>query len=271
MTLHPLPQCSEMAWAGGEASHVRLPPFCADDWISVSAPHGVCLTFSEHVHCTINISGRSAWRDVPRGCVSINGPDPIAWLKVREPSDVVEIVASAGFRRAVSEELSAPSAELGDLHGGHDPVIWAVAARFRVALLHRAELSDIERDELLYLLYRRVFLRRFGGRSSSKGDGALDERRLRRVIDFVDANLDSALTVADLAEVASLSRFHFIRSFKCRTGITPHQFVQGRRLERARLELDAGAGINIVARRAGFSHLRHFSTVYCRHHGLSPT
>jgi len=264
-------QRSEMTWFGGTANHIRLPPFAAPQEASVSAPYGVCLTFSSHQRCIVDIGGRIARRDVPRGCISISGPEQIVWLAAEEPSDVVEIVASADIRRAVAEETGALSrVELDDVHGGLDPVIWSVASRFRAALLRSVELSDLERDLLLHHLYHRIFLSKFGGRRREKGDGGLDERRLKRVVAFIDANLTSELTIAGLAEVACLTRFHFLRSFKRTVGLTPHQFVLGRRLEQARSELNAGTSIDTVARRLGFSHRHHFCVMYQRHHGLMP-
>ena len=40
----------------------------------------------------------------------------------------------------------------------------------------------------------------------------LDRRRLSRVLNFIDANLRDDLTIARLAEIACLSRFHFARA-----------------------------------------------------------
>jgi AraC family transcriptional regulator len=270
ISLHQSRQCAEMVWSNGEASHTRLPPCSAAEAVSVSAPHGICLTFSDHKRCVLDIGGRSVRRNVPRGSVSINGPEPIVWLEVREPADVIEIVASVDIRRAIAEETRASAAaELGDVQSGRDPVIWAIAVRFRAAVLNLVELSDLERDLLLHQLYHRVFLTKFGGKRREKGDGGLDERRLQRVDAFIDANLASELSIADLAGVATLSRFHFLRSFKRATGLTPHQFVRGRRLEQARLEIDAGGNIDTVARGLGFLHRHHFRAMYQRHHGLA--
>jgi AraC family transcriptional regulator len=195
------------------------------------------------------------------------------WVEVGEPSDVVEIIADPIVRHAMAEELGVPHAlHLGSIHVEHDPVLWVVAARFRTICLGAAKdapvMPHLECDELLHLLYRRVFITKFGGRRPGKGDGALDERRLKRVVEYVEANLGSPLTIHGLAAVAALSPFHFLRSFRRSTGVTPHEFVQCRRMDRARLQLNAGADIRAVARAASFSQLRHFREMYFRYHGL---
>ncbi|MEQ8294734.1 MAG: AraC family transcriptional regulator [Roseovarius sp.] len=63
--------------------------------------------------------------------------------------------------------------------------------------------------------------------------GALDRRRLRRVCDYIETHWDSELSIADLASVACLSRYHFSRAFTAATGETPGRYIGRRRLEHA--------------------------------------
>jgi AraC family transcriptional regulator len=62
----------------------------------------------------------------------------------------------------------------------------------------------------------------------------LDCRRLARVLDYIEANLEGELTVGRLASIACLSQFHFARAFKAAVGQSPHRYVSARRLERAK-------------------------------------
>src|SRR6266853_438141 len=68
----------------------------------------------------------------------------------------------------------------------------------------------------------------------------LDRRRLTRVREYIAANLEGDLTIAQLANVACLSRFHFARAFKTAVGQPPHQYVSAHRLERAKEMLMRG-------------------------------
>jgi AraC family transcriptional regulator len=68
----------------------------------------------------------------------------------------------------------------------------------------------------------------------------LDRRRLSRVLDYIEANLEGDLTVDRLASIACLSRFHFARAFKAAVGRSPHRYVSMRRLERAKALLIQG-------------------------------
>jgi AraC-like DNA-binding protein len=62
----------------------------------------------------------------------------------------------------------------------------------------------------------------------------LDDRRLRRVLDYIEAHLAEDITAADLAAIACFSVFHFTRAFSAAIGAPPQRYVRQRRLERAK-------------------------------------
>ena len=76
--------------------------------------------------------------------------------------------------------------------------------------------------------------------SARATQAGLDRRRLTRVLDYIGANLEGDLTLARLASVACLSRFHFSRAFKAAIGRSPHHYVGAKRLERAKQMLEKG-------------------------------
>lgn len=99
----------------------------------------------------------------------------------------------------------------------------------------------------------------------------LEHRRLRRVIDYMDAHLDEDITVGDLAEVAHLSRFHFLRAFKAATGVTPNRYLSARRLVRAKEMLEQGdTSLSDLAQACRFSSQANFSRAFRRAVGMSP-
>lgn len=98
----------------------------------------------------------------------------------------------------------------------------------------------------------------------------LDDRRLQRVVEHVDAHLAEPLDLRGLAAAAGLSPFHFARSFRQRTGVTPMAWTRVRRGLRATALLSAGASPAEAAARAGFADQAHLTRWLRATHGTTP-
>jgi AraC family transcriptional regulator len=99
----------------------------------------------------------------------------------------------------------------------------------------------------------------------------LDRRRLTRVLEYIEAHLEQDLSVGKLAAIASLSHFHFARSFKRATGRSPHQYVSARRLGHAKsLLADNDRSLEEIARACGFSSQANFSRAFYRAAAVTP-
>jgi transcriptional regulator GlxA family with amidase domain len=99
----------------------------------------------------------------------------------------------------------------------------------------------------------------------------LDRRRLFRVLDHIEANLEGELTIDAMASVACLSRYHFSRAFKKAVGQPPHRYVSGRRLERAKALLLAGhKSLVDIALALGFSSQANFTRAFTKATGQAP-
>ena len=99
----------------------------------------------------------------------------------------------------------------------------------------------------------------------------LADRRLARVVDYVEAHLEQPMTTQELAGVAHISPFHFSRAFRDAAGQTPHAYVQGRRVERARrLLADPTVPLAQVAFATGFASQSHLGSVFKSHVGATP-
>ncbi|MEE7493486.1 AraC family transcriptional regulator [Methylobacterium oryzae] len=100
---------------------------------------------------------------------------------------------------------------------------------------------------------------------------ALDVTRLSRVRDFIDANMDRDIGVEDLAAVACLSQYHFIRAFKVATGLPPHRYLGLRRLERSKALLRLGhMSLADIALACRFSSQANFTRAFRRAVGVPP-
>ncbi|MCU1715734.1 helix-turn-helix domain-containing protein [Pseudomonas sp. 5P_3.1_Bac2] len=88
--------------------------------------------------------------------------------------------------------------------------------------------------------------------------GGLAAHQRRRVQEYIDAHLDSPLSLDDLAQLCALSPYHFARMFQRSCGLPPHRYVLARRLAKAR-QLLAQPHLSIaqVALDCGFASSSH--------------
>ena len=105
----------------------------------------------------------------------------------------------------------------------------------------------------------------------SPAAGTLNDRRLAVVLDFVEANLDRNIGLAEIAGVSGLTVSQFSRAFKRSTGLSPYRYVVERRVDRARrLLVETSNSLAEVAYSAGFSSQSHMIDTFRRHLGTTP-
>ena len=129
--------------------------------------------------------GQFAWvttLHILPGASFVTSSAELRWLKVREPSESLEVYARPGLVRAVAAELDGSgSPALPDVGGVDDPVVWSVAASFRAALLGGRAMTELEADTRFRLLLRHVLVTYGGLPGNGTARGRLDARRLSRV------------------------------------------------------------------------------------------
>ena len=95
--------------------------------------------------------------------------------------------------------------------------------------------------------------------------------KMRRVIDYIEDNLDGDLSLQAMAAEVDISPLYLARAFKSAVGQSPHQYVLARRIERAK-ELLRNTDLPVVdvALSSGFSSQSHLSHWFIRQVGVSP-
>jgi AraC family transcriptional regulator len=117
------------------------------------------------------------------------------------------------------------------------------------------------------------FLKRYAAAHQTEGavPSGLSPHKLRRATAYIDEHLEHELSLTKIAAVAHMSLAHFARLFRQDTGMTPHQFVLCRRIDRAR-QLLANTELPLceISHRVGFADQSHFIAVFRKHVGLTP-
>jgi AraC family transcriptional regulator len=101
--------------------------------------------------------------------------------------------------------------------------------------------------------------------------GGLPPRVVRRLREHIDANIERRISVEALAKLANLSVCYFVRAFKQSVGLTPHDYLIRRRVERT-MELLSGTELSLseIALAAGFADQSHCARRFRQHVGMSP-
>lgn len=165
---------------------------------------------------------------------------------------------------AVVERVTGEADWWFDCAVGHD----AASARRVTALLDTLwqAREPLAFDSALYALLAE-FRRHARVPRPLRAEGA---PRFARVIDYLRANLSRRLSLDELADVAGLSPFHFLRSFQAQHHATPQQMLMALRLFEAKRLLAAGETPAQTALAAGLTDQAHLTRAFTRRYGVTP-
>jgi AraC-like DNA-binding protein len=132
--------------------------------------------------------------------------------------------------------------------------------------------SPLRCEELALGLIERVIAAMTGDRGTAAAPTGRETRRVVEAIRLVESDATRPLELKEMAAVAGMSKYHFLRVFRRLTGVTPHQYLISARLRRAALALASSRRpIITVALDAGFGDLSTFNKTYHAAFGLTPT
>ncbi|MFD2206453.1 helix-turn-helix transcriptional regulator [Kiloniella antarctica] len=178
------------------------------------------------------------------------------------------------FDRQIAESYDVDPAlvELHDLTFISDPVIERLCRDVIIPLDWQNHADKMSLSLAGQLLVQHL-LRNYTNRelSPSPSRGGIAPFVLKRVRDFIETSLDRGITVGELAGIAELSPFHFTRMFQQSVGVSPHQYVLGRRIEKAKDLLGENEfSLTEVAQICGFSSQSHLTTRFRCTTGMTP-
>lgn len=103
--------------------------------------------------------------------------------------------------------------------------------------------------------------------------GASRPPSVKRVVDLVERDPAGDLSLGRLAAVSGMGPRALQRNFRQHMGVSPREYVQWVRLQRAHADLMAGAGGTVaeIAFRWGFTHVPRFAGAYQDRYGVTPS
>lgn len=139
--------------------------------------------------------------------------------------------------------------------------------------------NDLAADELMYsllvhLLNEERHVRKIQTQLPALKSSTRHElmKRLLLASDYIHAFHHKDITLDELASVACLSKFHFLRLFKTAFKKTPHQLITEVKIEESKTLLRKRTeNISAIARSLGFQNASSFSRLFYQHTGVYPS
>ncbi len=128
--------------------------------------------------------------------------------------------------------------------------------------------DGVAADELLIAAYGLLVLRH--AKLGAPPRVGQEQTILERVRGYMDAHFCYEVDLAQLSQIAGLSRFHLIRAFRANLGMTPHEWLLDRRIRHACGLLAKGEPLAEVATDCGFFDQSHFTRAFKRRMGVTP-
>jgi AraC-like DNA-binding protein len=181
--------------------------------------------------------------------------------------------------RMIYVDESVMSATLVEAAGGRtavpffpSAVVEDAALAERLLTLHRSleyPHARLERETRLITVLVEL-ARRHGGAAQRSGTRAQQSWVVARAIDYLAENFADECSLADLAALSGVDRFHLLRAFRRSVGLPPHLYQTQLRLRHAkRLMLD-GEPPAFAAASVGFADQSHLIRKFKAAYGITP-
>ena len=255
-------------------------PGCVDRFETASSPDYLLVLSLKGTYNLESFSGASwkkaTYRPGVGGITSPMMKNRLRWHGTTPTVQVLRVCIPEFYFLEAGEEYRRAGAKLPwrlpDALQFTDPTVFAVAESLAEQVQLGAPNLYAEAGARFLAAHLLLKLNRPADQTKKRSAGAeLTDKRLKRVLEFMENNFARDLSLQMLADEAGISLFHFTRLFKAKVGVTPHRHVVLLRMQHARSLLRrTDLSITQVALESGYAHLGHFAAAFKRESGLLP-
>jgi AraC-like DNA-binding protein len=183
--------------------------------------------------------------------------------------DYCAFYPSARFLESIAEDVLSGC---GQLDFGNDVIRHDVTTAGHLLRAHSVMTNTPDRLEKECAAYDAFgsIISRYGQRSRSGRSPGVVRADMRRSIDYLEAHHAEPVAVREVAAVAGLSDYHFMRVFRTITGLSVHRYLTQIRLTRAKTLLSWGVGAAETAVSVGFFDQSHLTRHFRQYFGVTP-
>jgi AraC-like DNA-binding protein len=96
-------------------------------------------------------------------------------------------------------------------------------------------------------------------------------KNIKDAIDFIHTYFNEEISLDMLSKVSNISKYHLVKTFSKKVGLTPHQYIINLRLNYAISLIKKREPLAVIAYQCGFSDQSHFIKTFKKHYGFTPS
>lgn len=236
--------------------------------------HVIAIQTEGHVQAERRLDGQLQCEQITPGDVCLVPAHTAHWIHSTGEQGLIFLSLDPAFLRQVAyDAINTESVELVPQFARPDPLILQIGLSLKSALQSDPLGSRFYADSLGTALAAHL-LQHYSVRNPTLETTAnsLPRAKVQLAIDYINDHITEELSLEAIANAVGISQYHFCRSFKQVTGLSPWQYVIQQRIDFAKRLLETPQRtISETSRLLGFSTQGQFANFFLRHTGLSPS
>jgi len=148
-----------------------------------------------------------------------------------------------------------------------DPELAGYVRALHLSLID--EMPPITRVSLFLMVLTKAIMQ-YAEMNSTASVPGKERYAVKQACQYIQDHATEGITLTEVAEHVSLSRYYFLRVFREEVGMPPHAYLESVRIGKAKQLLEKGLSLNQVAHESGFSDQSHFTNRFKRFIGVTP-
>ncbi|MBR1220647.1 helix-turn-helix transcriptional regulator [Bradyrhizobium sp. U87765 SZCCT0131] len=150
-------------------------------------------------------------------------------------------------------------------------MLYHLALTIGPAILNEVQVTTAFMEYIALAVHDHVIYTYGNFQRGARATGGLAPWQARRACDFIEAKLADDPSISELSRECGISASYFARAFRATLGMTPHQWITRRRIERAKsLMAQSVESLAEIAVMCGFVDQSHLGRHFLRLEGVSP-